>query len=54
MIYFEEKTKRLVQDMFHLSIASDATLVLGGTDVLYSPERFQRQQGSGGAWYIKH
>ncbi len=54
MIYFEEKTKRLVQDMFHRSIASDATLVLGGTDVLYSPERFQRQQGSGGAWYIKH
>ena len=54
MIYFEEKSKRAVQDMFYQSLRQDNVLVLGSTDVLYSSERYKRKNGASGAWFIKH
>ena len=54
MIYFEEKSKRAVQDLFYQSLCQDKVLVLGSTDILYRSERYKRKNGAAGAWFIKH
>lgn len=53
MIYFQDDVKRQVQELFHRALNPDGVLILGGTDVQYMPERYERQFKDGGAWYIK-
>lgn len=53
LIYFQDSVKRAVQALFGRALSTGGVLVLGGPDVLYWPEFYQRQFGDGGAWYIK-
>lgn len=54
LIYFEDSVKRNVQTLFHKALAPGGVLVLGGPDVQYWPELYERRFGDGGAWYVKH
>lgn len=53
MIYFEEAAKRQAQDLLHRGLRPGGVLALGGTDVQYWPERYLRQSGEGGTWYLR-
>ncbi len=53
MIYFQVEAKRQVQELFHRALAPRGALLLGGTDVQYWPERYERQYGGGGTWYVR-
>lgn len=54
MIYFQNDTKRRIQDMFHRALVPGGVLLLGPTDVLLTPDRYERRFGDGGAWHIKN
>lgn len=54
MIYFQDEVKRQVQELFHRALQPGGVLLLGGTDVQYWPERYERKFSDGGAWYIKN
>ena len=53
LIYFEDRVKRLVQQLFYQALAPGGVLVLGGPDVQYLPECYERRSGNGGIWYIR-
>lgn len=53
MIYFQDDTKRQVQELFHRALKPGGVLILGGTDVQYWPEHYARQFNDGGAWYVR-
>ena len=54
LIYFEDSIKRSVQELFYKALNPGGVLVLGGPDVQFWPERYERKFGDGGAWYIKN
>jgi|APLak6261680187_1056133.scaffolds.fasta_scaffold04340_1 chemotaxis protein methyltransferase CheR len=53
LIYFEDEVKRYVQTLFNRALEPGGMLFLGGSDVQYWPELYDRQFGDGGPWYIK-
>jgi chemotaxis protein methyltransferase CheR len=53
MIYFQDEVKRQVQELFHQALRPGGVLLLGGTDVQFWPERYERRYSDGGAWYVR-
>lgn len=53
LIYFDDNRKGQVQERLYDALAPGGVLVLGPTDVMQRPERFERRSGGGGFWYIK-
>lgn len=53
MIYFQLETKRQVQELFYRALDPNGVLILGGTDEQFWPERYERQFGRGGCWYVR-
>jgi chemotaxis protein methyltransferase CheR len=53
LIYFQDSVKRSVQELFHRALSQNGALLLGGPDVQYWPDRYERNFGDGGAWYVK-
>ncbi|MEY2699636.1 MAG: Chemotaxis protein methyltransferase Cher2 [Pseudomonadota bacterium] len=53
LIYFQDERKREVQQLFNGALVEGGVLLLGGSDVLYWPENYQRRFGDGGVWYIR-
>ena len=54
LIYFEDSVKRSVQAMLHKALLPGGVLVLGGPDVQYWPEWYERRFGDGGVWYVRN
>jgi chemotaxis protein methyltransferase CheR len=53
LIYFEDSVKRKVQELFLKALQPQGVLIMGGPDVQFWPEKYERRFGSGGVWYIK-
>jgi len=53
LIYFQDSVKRTVQELFAKALPVGGVLLLGGPDVQYWPELYERRFGDGGAWYLK-
>lgn len=53
LIYFGDRHKGQVQDRLFDTLNQGGVMVLGPTDVLQRPERYERRSGSSGFWYIK-
>lgn len=53
MIYFNDEKKAQAQALLTEALRPEGVLMLGGTDVLLYPDRYQRNFGKGGAWYVK-
>ncbi len=53
LIYFEDSVKRRVQELFYKALQPNGVLIMGGPDVQFWPERYERRFGDGGVWYVK-
>jgi chemotaxis protein methyltransferase CheR len=53
LIYFNTLKKREAQKRLYDALAPGGILILGTTDVLMDPDRYDRLSGNGGFWYVK-